>query len=128
MKMKKMLKVSIVLAIFFLLTACGTADEKKTATKKEEMIHVTVILEEENKEFEKKEIAAKKNESLQNIMEANFKIEMEKEFISGIDGHKQDAAKSKYWMYEVNGKQPDVGATDYFVKEGDKVIWSLNTL
>lgn len=126
--MKKLIKASIVVAAIFLLTGCGKTEEKKVTEKKEEKVSVTVILKEDDKEFEKKEVKVKKDESVQNIMETNFKVEMDKEFISGIDGHKQDAGKSKYWLYEVNGKQPDVGATEYFVKDGDQIIWTLNAL
>ncbi|MBP2100625.1 DUF4430 domain-containing protein [Enterococcus rivorum] len=126
--MKKLIKASIVVAAIFLLTGCGKSNEKQTTEKKEEKISVTVILKEDDKEFDKKELKVKKDESVQNIMEANYKVDMDKEFISGIDGHKQDAGKSKYWLYEVNGKQPDVGATEYFVKDGDKIIWTLNEL
>lgn len=126
--MKKFIKASIVVAAIFLLTGCGKSNEKQTTEKKEAKISVTVILKEDDKEFDKKELKVKKDESVQNIMEANYKVDMDKEFISGIDGHKQDAGKSKYWLYEVNGKQPDVGATEYFVKDGDKIIWTLNEL
>lgn len=31
--------------------------------------------------------------------------------------------KSAGWMYEVNGEIPTVGAKDYFLKDGDEVVW-----
>lgn len=113
--------------IMFFLTACGknTTNEE---TKENEKEHATIILKEDGKEFDKKEVTFTKNVSLQTIMETNFEVDMAKDFISGIDGHKQDAAASKYWLYDVNGEQPDVGAVEYFLKDGDVVTWSLDKL
>ncbi|WP_430598429.1 DUF4430 domain-containing protein [Enterococcus sp. AZ177] len=124
--MKKFLKVAMVLTVIFLLGACGkTNDDKK---EQDAGMKVTIILKEEDKQFDKKEVKVKKDESLQTVMETNFKVEMDKDFISGIDGHLQDAKASKYWLYDVNGKQPEVGAVEYFLKDGDTVTWTLNKL
>ncbi|MBO0467527.1 DUF4430 domain-containing protein [Enterococcus plantarum] len=124
--MKKFLKVAMVLTVIFLLGACGkTNDDKK---EQDAGMKVTIILKEEDKQFDKKEVKVKKDESLQTVMETNFKVEMDKDFISGIDGHLQDAKASKYWLYDVNGKQPEVGAVEYFLKDGDIVTWTLNKL
>ncbi|EOH99653.1 hypothetical protein UAW_00805 [Enterococcus haemoperoxidus ATCC BAA-382] len=127
--MKKIIKATMVVMVLFLLGACGKATDKKDTTKSsEDLLKVTIILKEDDKEFDKKEVNVKKDESLQTVMETNYKIEMSKDFVSGIDGHLQDAKASKYWMYDVNGKQPDVGAVEYFLKDGDTVTWTLNKL
>lgn len=124
--MKKFVKVAMALTVIFLLGACGkTNDDKK---EQDAGMKVTIILKEEGKQFDKKEVKVKKDESLQTVMETNFKVEMDKDFISGIDGHLQDAKASKYWLYDVNGKQPEVGAVEYFLKDGDTVTWTLNKL
>ncbi|OJG55073.1 hypothetical protein RV06_GL002110 [Enterococcus haemoperoxidus] len=129
LKMKKIIKATMVVMVLFLLGACGKATDKKDTTKSsEDLLKVTIILKEDDKEFDKKEVNVKKDESLQTVMETNYKIEMSKDFVSGIDGHLQDAKASKYWMYDVNGKQPDVGAVEYFLKDGDTVTWTLNKL
>ncbi|MBO0472456.1 DUF4430 domain-containing protein [Enterococcus ureasiticus] len=127
--MKKIIKTAMVVMVLFLLGACGKTTDKKDTTKaSEDQFKVTIILKEDDKEFDKKEVKVKKDESLQTVMETNYKVEMDKNFISGIDGHLQDAKASKYWMYDVNGKQPDVGAVEYFLENGDKVTWTLNKL
>ncbi|WP_207696326.1 hypothetical protein DOK67_0002955 [Enterococcus sp. DIV0212c] len=127
--MKKVIKAAMIVTIIFLLGACGkTTNTNDTKNAKEELLKVTIILKEDDKEFDKKELKVKKEESLQTIMETNYKVDMDKDFISGIDGHQQDAKTSKYWMYDVNGKQPDVGAVEYFLKDGDTVTWTLNKL
>ncbi|EOI01904.1 hypothetical protein UAY_01312 [Enterococcus moraviensis ATCC BAA-383] len=127
--MKKFVRVVLFMAVIFLLGACGQKAEKKETKKADaDNLNVTIILKEDDKEFDKKELKVKKDESLQTVMEVNYKVEMDKDFISGIDGHMQDAAASKYWLYDVNGKQPDVGAVEYFLKDGDTVTWTLNKL
>ncbi|WP_086313477.1 hypothetical protein A5821_000982 [Enterococcus sp. 7F3_DIV0205] len=124
--MKKFVKVAMVLTVIFLLGACGKASDTKKV--EEDAMKVTIILKEDDKEFDKKEVKVKKDESLQTVMETNYKVDMDKDFISGIDGHVQDAKTSKYWLYDVNGKQPEVGAVEYFLKDGDTVTWTLNKL
>lgn len=115
--------------MLFILGACAKTTDKKDTTKaSEDPFNVTIILKEDDKEFDKKEVNVKKDESLQTVMDKNYKIDMAKEFITGIDGHLQDEKASKYWMYDVNGKQPDVGAVEYFLKDGDTVTWTLNKL
>ncbi|MDA9470089.1 DUF4430 domain-containing protein [Enterococcus sp. 5H] len=125
--MKKLINATMVLVLIFFLAACGkTGDSQKTNEQTNQ--NVTIILKEDGKQFDKKEIKFQPKESLQTIMDANFKLDMDKDFISGIDGHKQDAATSKYWLYDVNGKQPDVGAVEYFPKDGDVVTWTLDKI
>ncbi|MEI5995406.1 DUF4430 domain-containing protein [Candidatus Enterococcus mansonii] len=127
--MKKFFKTVMIVTVLFLLGACSNPVDKKAETKSsDELLNVTIILKEDDKQFDKKELKVNKKESLQTVLEKNYKIEMSKDFISGIDGHLQDEKASKYWMYDVNGKQPDVGAVEYFLKNGDVVTWTLNKL
>lgn len=44
------------------------------------------------------------------------------EYVTSIDGTASDATHG--WTYTVNGKQPDVGAGDYKVADGDAVVWT----
>ncbi|ALS00354.1 hypothetical protein ATZ33_02855 [Enterococcus silesiacus] len=127
--MKKIINAAMIMMMIFILGACGQATDKKDTTKaSENALSITIVLKEDGKEFDKKELNIKKDESLQTVMETNYKVEMSKDFISGIDGRVQDEKSSKYWMYDVNGKQPDVGAVEYFLKDGDTVTWTLNKL
>ncbi len=43
--------------------------------------------------------------------------------VNAIDGQSSDT--TKYWLYYVNGKQPDVGADKYQTKEGEMIEWRL---
>lgn len=127
--MKKMIRAVFLFVLLFTLGACtNTADKTEQTTSSEATAKVTIVLKEDNKEFDKKEWEIKKDESLQTVLDTHYKLEMSKDFISGIDGHLQDTKENKYWMYDVNGKQPDVGAAEYLLKDGDIVTWTLNKL
>ena len=44
-------------------------------------------------------------------------------FVESIHGVENDAQKNKYWMFEVNGKMSNVGASGCIVKDGDVIEW-----
>lgn len=45
-------------------------------------------------------------------------------FVESINGLKQDGNKRMYWIYSVNGKKANVGASSYVLRDGDRVTWS----
>ncbi len=47
-----------------------------------------------------------------------------KPYVTGIDGLKEyDDGPQSGWMYEINGKSADVGASDYIVKNNDVIAY-----
>jgi len=45
-------------------------------------------------------------------------------YVSSIAGLKEQTEGGlRYWMYEVNGESPAVGASSYVLQEGDEVCW-----
>lgn len=42
--------------------------------------------------------------------------------IEGVDG----TAQKMYWMYSVNGKEAQVGASQYTLHDGDTIDWQLS--
>jgi hypothetical protein len=125
--MKKSIYGFLILLVMLTLGAC-TQKAEPAKEKAQDQLKITIILKEDKQEFDKKELTVNKKESLQTIMDQQFKLEMDQDFITGIDGHKQNAQENKYWLYDVNGKQPDVAAVDYYLKDGDVVTWTLNKL
>lgn len=125
--MKKVWRMITIVGLFFFLVGCGqsTTTKHEDSSKKQT---ATIVLKEEGKEVAKKEVSFEKTESLLTVMETNFSVKVDKNFVSGIDEYQQDASQNKYWLYDVNGKQPDVGAAEYFLKDGDTVTWSLDKL
>lgn len=134
--MKKIVGLVVLLVA---LTGCGSKEAdtvKDTSTKasssevavsseKSEQ-GVTVTLQEDGKEISSKDIEIKDGALLGDIMADNFEIAEENNMISSIDGKKQDNKAQKYWIYTVNGKEAEVGANEYKLKAGDKVVWNLS--
>lgn len=48
------------------------------------------------------------------------------EYVTTIDGKKEDS--KHFWALYVNGKQSQVGASDYKVKAGDKIEWKFEEI
>jgi len=42
-------------------------------------------------------------------------------FVDGINGVKNEP--NKYWIYYVNGKEAEVGVSNYILKDGDEILW-----
>ncbi len=48
-------------------------------------------------------------------------------FITSIDNRKADDAKKEFWAFYVNGKQAELGAGSYIIKNNDKIEWKIET-
>lgn len=48
-------------------------------------------------------------------------------FVTTIDGRLADAQKREFWAFYVNGKQAEVGAGSYLVKNNDTIEWKIET-
>ena len=49
------------------------------------------------------------------------------EYVTSINGEKEDSGKN-FWAFYINGKQSKIGAGDYKLKNGDKIIWKLEVI
>ena len=55
------------------------------------------------------------------------KGEKQNAFITGIDGRLADTRKREFWAFYVNGKQAQVGAGSYVIKNNDTIEWKIET-
>jgi hypothetical protein len=46
-------------------------------------------------------------------------------YITSIDGKEAKSASKEFWAFYVNGKQAEVGAGSYQLKNGDKIEWKI---
>ena len=54
----------------------------------------------------------------------DIRIDVRGSYVRGIDGvYEFDVSPSSGWMYSVNGEFPMVTATDFYVSDGDEIIW-----
>lgn len=121
--MKKLRQLTAILSFIFILGGCSS-----TQTKTAVQTSFTITLNEEGKELSSKELTFTEGDFLQEVMEEHFDIIEESGMVSSIDGHASDAAKKKYWLYEVNGEMPSVGAKEFELNEDDVVVWNLDVL
>ncbi|WEG74184.1 DUF4430 domain-containing protein [Vagococcus intermedius] len=139
--MKNLTKLMMVALAGLALAGCGKQEEagnktdssapkteqKATKSDKEEG-KFKITLNEDDKEITSKELSFKEGDFLQDVMENEFDILEENGMISAIDGHEKNDKEQKYWLYEVNGEQPTVGAKEYKLKDGDKIVFDLKKL
>ena len=135
----KILKVGFIVLTALSLAACGDRSAKETASSEQsslvenqtkEMLTVGSSLEKDGKEVDgtSKKMEVEEGTTVLEVLKDQYEVVEEGGFIVSIDGMKQDEEAGKYWMYEVNDKQPTVGAAEYLVKDGDQVKWFLNAL
>lgn len=46
-------------------------------------------------------------------------------YVVEINGKSADDSKKEFWAFYVNGKQAEVGAGSYKLKDGDKIEWKI---
>lgn len=73
-------------------------------------------------------LSLEEGEDLLSAMKRQLTIEEKDGFVQSINGHQQDAASSKYWLFDVNGKPSEVGANQVYPKAKDKIEWRLDVL
>lgn len=136
-----MLKKSVwLLSISILLGACGnaaveepavensTVDTAEQAAEETVQLSVTIEVDEEEVSELTKDIEAESGQTLMEVMVQEYEMEDEGGFIHSIEGYEQDPDNNRWWLYEINGEQPTVGANDYEVEDGDSIKWMLNEL
>ena len=69
----------------------------------------------------------KEGQNAFDLLRTKYKVESNSSslgvMVTAIEGVRQ--TDKEFWLYEVNGKQPDVGADKYMTKNGDQIRWQL---
>ncbi|WP_232824039.1 MULTISPECIES: DUF4430 domain-containing protein [Paraliobacillus] len=110
-----------------ILFGCGqteTPDETTNVEEQEQVVNITISTDNGEEVISSETIEIEENEILMDVLEENYEIEDADGFITSIDGVEQ--SDDKYWLYEVNGEQANVGASEYELSSGDEVIFDLH--
>lgn len=91
-------------------------------------ISVTVTLSVDGKQKDSKKLTVTEGEDLLTAIKSSFSIEETDGFITSIDGDTQDEAAGKYWLFTVNGEMSPVGAKEVVLKQGDKIVFTLDKI
>ncbi|KAB8138370.1 DUF4430 domain-containing protein [Gracilibacillus oryzae] len=117
----------ITLITILMLAGCSGQDvaPDSTDTSGEGTVSITISINHQEEILANKELNIKETNNLMELLEANFEVEANDGLITSIEGYEQNIEKEIYWLYEVNGEQATVGASDYELSPGDKVVFDL---
>ncbi|WP_169864903.1 DUF4430 domain-containing protein [Sutcliffiella halmapala] len=90
--------------------------------QQQEQAEVTVKLTKDGEEVISEEtVEFEEGESIMEVMERNFDLTLDGDFIVGIDGVESDTENSYFWTYTVNEEEVMVGAKEYILEADDVV-------
>lgn len=136
--MFKLVKGIFVLSSVLWLSACGgdstetesTAVESSSEVSSVEVSAITVSFSfEEDEEAVAdlaKEIEVEEGQTVLEALQANYEVTEDGGMVTAIEGIEQNEEENKWWLYSVNDEQPNVGAAEYILQDGDEVKWTLN--
>ncbi len=98
-------------------------------TQVKSTISVQIKADSQTKDYQVKGAVGKT--ALEVTKEATSNVKMtgegENAFITVIDGREASSDKKEFWKLVINGKDSQVGAGSYTVKENDKISWEIAT-
>lgn len=143
---KKLMSVLSLLSLLVLMTACQnpsqeeatttvaeteavtTAKESSTSEKKDTMEVSIEILVDGQAIKPEETFEVESGSKLLTVMKDHYEIEEKDGFVQAIEGHQQDEAANKWWLFDVNGEMAEVGAADLTLNPGDQISWKLAVL
>ncbi|MRH42360.1 DUF4430 domain-containing protein [Aquibacillus halophilus] len=136
--MKKFyLSILSLLFTVMVLSGCGqedsNADQNETnqseqagETENQEKVVITISQDKGEEVITEEEISFEEGAVLMDVMVENFEVEgADQGFITSIEGIGQNEEEGKYWLYDVNGEMPTVGANEYELQPGDEITFDL---
>lgn len=137
---KTLLIVSIavfIFAIFWGFRIRNNADnfqQRKVVDEETKTINIQQTIEypaDTKEEDDVRSIKIQKGSTALNLLgeTVDYKSEGENEnaYIISINGIAADQEKNQFWAFYINGAQAEVGAGSYILKEGDEVLWKVET-
>lgn len=146
MMKRSLVRYLSLLSVLLVLAGCQNSSEQKETTTVEDVSEASSMVESTtNVEAETIEVsieilvdgeAIKPAESFEveagskllAVMKDHYDIEEKDGFVQSIEGHQQDEAANKWWLFDVNGEMAEVGAAELSLNEGDTITWKLATL
>lgn len=133
--MKKWNALFLIILGMVVMSGCTTPAQtpdssinERTVSEDVSQMMATITLSIGGQEVETKEVPFDEGDVLYDIMVNNFTVEVTDGLITSIDGHSQDKAADKYWMYDINGEMALKGAKDLTLKSGDQVLFKLEEM
>ena len=130
--MNKKFLLLIGFLIIFLSTAFiqynNTFSGKKVISEKPIVTKQIIVIDGKNNQSF---VQIKKGSTALRLLNSTHKVvtkgQNENAFITTIDGRIANQQKREFWAFYVNGKQAQVGAGSYIVKNNDTIEWKIET-
>lgn len=135
--MFKFVKGVLVLSSVLWLSACGgdnpeteSAAVESSSTAEVSTITVSFSFEEDEEAVADlaKEIEVEEGKTVLEALQENYEVTEDGGMVMAIEGIEQSEEEGKWWLYSVNDEQPNVGAAEYVLQDGDEVKWTLNAI
>lgn len=114
----------VLFAVFFMYGRNANPPVKKTAVAAFHVMQTVITKGKKNTTtsiFKNEDTAL---ELLSNTHTVTTKGQKENAFVTAIDGVTADSSK-EFWSFYVNGKQAEVGAGSYVLKNNDTIEWKI---
>lgn len=121
--MQKLVKIT---TIFTLSVGLLGASVQPVAAAKAKTVKAQITLTVDNKKISKKKVTTTSKTNLMKVLKKHYTIKEDDGMITSINGHKQNTKAQKYWLYQINGKDATKGAKKTYLKNNDKVSFTLN--
>ncbi|WP_067725398.1 DUF4430 domain-containing protein [Oceanobacillus damuensis] len=110
-------------------TSVSTNETSDTEQVAEDSVRITVSINEGEEFVTEEEIEIEEGDILMDVMEENFYIETEFDgtYITSIERVAASDEDGTAWMFFVNDEMPTVGASEYELSPGDKVVFDLQS-
>ncbi|WP_010650728.1 DUF4430 domain-containing protein [Oceanobacillus massiliensis] len=108
-------------------TSVSTNNTSQTEEVPEDSVRITISINEGQESVNEQEIQIEEGEILLDVMEDNFFIERDGAYITSIERVSASEEDKTAWMYFVNDEMATVGADEYELSPGDKVVFDLQS-
>ncbi|GGM22627.1 hypothetical protein GCM10011351_05540 [Paraliobacillus quinghaiensis] len=128
--MKKQIILLFTLLISLtILFGCAEPEPNDSTSESNSDDTVTITISKDNgaEVISTKSVGIEQDDVLLDVLRENFEVEVTSAgFVTSIEGISQDDDQQLYWLYEVNGESPNVGAGEYNLSPDDVVVFDLH--
>lgn len=123
--MKKTIQFTIILMISVALLFGCAQDSTETQGDEPFEVGVTISVDYGDEVITDDSFMVEPGTVLLDLLEQEYEVEKTADgFITAIEGIEQDG--SRFWIYEVNGEEAQVGAGDFELSPDDQVVFDLH--
>jgi len=105
----------------------STNNTGDTVDVDEDSIRITISLNDGQEFINETQVPYEENTVLMDVLKENFYVEEKDGFITSIERVQASKEDHTEWVYYVNDEIATVGAAEYVVQPGDKIVFDLQS-